>query len=122
MINKIFNNKNTWLFDLDNTLYSPQIGIFSQIDLKMKEFISDKLQISEIEAFKIQKKFYKRYGTTLYGLMKNFNFNPEEFLSFVHNIDLRKLKKSILLRNKIKTLPGKKFCIPMEIQIMQRKC
>ena len=47
MINKIFNNKNTWLFDLDNTLYSPQIGIFSQIDLKMKEFISDKLQITQ---------------------------------------------------------------------------
>ena len=49
-------NKTTWLFDLDNTLYSPKLNIFKQIDLRMKSFISQKLKISEDEAFYIQKK------------------------------------------------------------------
>ena len=109
MAHKIFSKKTTWLFDLDNTLYPSNIGIFSQIDLKMKQFISNKFKVSEEEAFIIQKRFYKKYGTTLYGLMKNFDLDPEDFLSFVHNINFNKLKKSYLLQKKIKALPGKKI-------------
>ena len=109
MVNNSFKNKNIWLFDLDNTLYSPKTGIFSQIDFRMKKFISNKLKISENEAFNIQKKFYKKYGSTLFGLMRNFNCEPEEFLRFVHDIDFRNLNKSISLRKKIHFLPGKKI-------------
>ena len=83
-----FKEINTWLFDLDNTLYSPDLAIFSQIDKKMKKFISEKLAITEEEAFKLQKKFYKQYGTTLYGLMRNYNVIPDEFLEFVHDLSL----------------------------------
>ena len=50
-----FNNKNVWLFDLDNTIYPPETMIFDQIDQRMKKYISRKLKISELEAFKIQK-------------------------------------------------------------------
>ena len=64
----------------------------------MQKFISNKLKISENEAFNIQKKFYKKYGSTLFGLMRNFNCEPEEFLRFVHDIDFRNLNKSISLR------------------------
>jgi putative hydrolase of the HAD superfamily len=102
-------NKTTWLFDLDNTLYSPKLNIFKQIDLRMKSFISQKLKISEDEAFYIQKKFYTKYGTTLYGLTKHYQIDPEEFLGFVHDIDLCYLKKSKNLCEKIKDLPGKKI-------------
>ena len=56
MVNNSFKNKNIWLFDLDNTLFS-KTGIFSQIDFRMKKFISNKLKISENEAFNIQKNF-----------------------------------------------------------------
>ena len=104
-----FKEIDTWLFDLDNTLYSPDLAIFSQIDKKMKKFISEKLDITEEEAFKLQKKFYNEYGTTLYGLMRNYNVIPDEFLEFVHNIDLKNLKKSDLLKEKIYSLPGKKI-------------
>ena len=109
MTGKNFKKKNIWLFDLDNTLYSPKTGIFLQIDARMKKFISNKLKISENEAFMMQKKFYRKYGTTLFGLMKNFNFDPEEFLKFVHDIDFGNLKKSFVLRKKINMLPGKKI-------------
>ena len=109
MDEKSFKKKQIWLFDLDNTIYSPSTKIFDQIDKRMKLFISKKLLVSEDEAFVLQKKFYNKYGTTLYGLMKHYKFDPDEFLDFVHNVDLSNLKKNTLLFDKIQSLPGTKI-------------
>lgn len=106
---EVFKEKKVWLFDLDNTIYSPTTKIFDQIDQRMKLFISKKLSISENDAFILQKKFYHKYGTTLYGLMKNYELDPDEFLNFVHDIDLSKLKKNSVLFKKINNLPGSKI-------------
>ena len=109
MIPKIFNDKTTWLFDLDNTLYSENCGIFQQIDEKMKSFISEKLKITKQEAFKLQKLFYKKYGTNLFGLMHNYDIDPEEFLTFVHDINFDKLSNSYKLKKKLNLLPGRRI-------------
>ena len=109
MAQETFKKKKVWLFDLDNTIYSPKTKIFDQIDKKMKIFISKKLKISKDRAFKLQKLYYKKYGTTLFGLMKNYNFEPDEFLEFVHNVDLGNLKKSSKLLKQLKLLPGRKI-------------
>ena len=101
--------KKNWLFDLDNTLYSPNLGIFSQIDERMKKFISKKLELSETKSFILQKNFYKKYGTTLYGLMKHYEVDPQEFCNYVHNINLKNLKHSKSLRSKLQALPGRKI-------------
>ena len=98
-----------WVFDLDNTLYSPEENIFSQIDKRMTEFIISKFNVNEEEAFNIQKKYFLEYGTTLSGLMKRENIDPDEFLEFVHNINLEILKPNIELSKIIKNLPGDKF-------------
>ena len=58
----------------------------------MKLFISKKLNISFEKPLHF-KKFYKEYGTTLYGLMKHYNFQPKEFLNFVHDVNLDKITK-----------------------------
>tara|TARA_B100000989_G_C19531030_1_gene469892 strand:+ start:1336 stop:1938 length:603 start_codon:yes stop_codon:yes gene_type:complete len=79
------------------------------IDNNMKRFISKKLDVSFDEAFRLQKKFYLEFGTTLFGLMKYYNVNPDEFLDFVHDIDLTKLKKSKSLKYRINNLPGTKI-------------
>ena len=84
-----------WVFDLDNTLYSPEEDIFSQIDKRMTEFIISKFNVNEEEAFNIQKKYFLEYGTTLSGLMKRENIDPDEFLEFVHDINLEILKPNI---------------------------
>ena len=60
-----------WIFDLDNTLYSGQTKVFDQVDKKMSSFISKKLNISLVEAKKIQKEYFHKYSTTLSGMMKN---------------------------------------------------
>ena len=98
-----------WVFDLDNTLYSPEEDIFSQIDKRMTEFIISKFNVNEEEAFNMQKKYFLEYGTTLSGLMKRENIDPDEFLEFVHDINLEILKPNIELSKIIKNLPGDKF-------------
>ena len=48
----------TWIFDLDNTLYSAETGIFQQVDRLMGEFIAKHLKLEISIAKKIQKKLF----------------------------------------------------------------
>ena len=82
-----------WLFDLDNTLYSGATKVFEQVDKKMTHYISSKLNISREEARKIQKNYFVEYNTTLNGMIKNHKIDANEFLEFVHDVDLSFLKK-----------------------------
>ena len=98
-----------WFFDLDNTLYCANSGIFDQIHKKMGEFISKNLKVSLKEAKFLQKKYFIENGTTLYGLMINHNINPKEFFSYVHDIDFSIVKPDEELNNLIKKVQGKKI-------------
>ena len=97
------------LIDLDNTVYPEDSNIFTQIDLKMKSFISKNLKVSLDEAYKIQKKYFINNGTTLRGLMLYHNVQPEKFLSYVHDIDLNSIKKNKKLSDELKNYKGKKI-------------
>ena len=97
-----------WLFDLDNTLYSGATKVFDQVDKRMSEFISSKLNISKEEARKIQKNYFVEYNTTLNGMIKNHEIDANEFLEFVHDIDLSFLKKDKQLDEEIEKINGKK--------------
>lgn len=98
-----------WLFDLDNTLYSGDTKVFNQVDKKMSFFISKKLNVNLEEAKKIQKNYFQEYHTTLNGMIKNHNINAEEFLQYVHDVDLNFLKKDLNLQNELTKLMGKKY-------------
>ena len=98
-----------WIFDLDNTLYSGQTKVFSEVDKKMSSFISKKFNIDLVEAKKIQKEYFYEYGTTLSGLMKNRNIDPNEFLEFVHDIDISWLPKDELLKEELIKIKEKKY-------------
>ena len=97
------------LIDLDNTVYPEDSNIFSQIDKKMKEFISQTLNISLEEAFKTQKKYFKENGTTLRGLMLNHNLKPKPFLEYVHNINIATIASNTALNNFLSNYTGKKI-------------
>ena len=98
-----------WIFDLDNTLYSGQTKVFSEVDKKMSSFISEKFNVDLVEAKKIQKEYFYEYGTTLSGLMKKKNVNPKEFLEFVHDIDISWLPKDKFLRAELIKIKEKKY-------------
>ena len=98
-----------WIFDLDNTLYAGKTRVFEQVDKKMSKYISKKLKISIAEAKEIQKNYFHRYNTTLNGMIKNHKIDANEFLEFVHDIDINFLKKDNKLIEELKKLEGKKI-------------
>ncbi|MDC1093093.1 pyrimidine 5'-nucleotidase [Pelagibacteraceae bacterium] len=106
---KDLKNIKYWLFDLDNTLYSGDTKVFDQVDKKMSKFISEKLKVSEEEAKKIQKNYFHEYNTTLNGMIKNHDIDANEFLEFVHDVNLDFLQKDEFLKNQISKLSGKKI-------------
>ena len=98
-----------WIFDLDNTLYSGKTKVFEQVDKKMSKYISQKLKVSIDEARKIQKSYFYEYNTTLNGMIKNHNIDPNEFLDFVHDINIDFLEKDLKLSKELGKLGGKKI-------------
>ena len=98
-----------WIFDLDNTLYSGKTKVFEQVDKKMTQYISKKLNVSAEEAKKIQKNYFYKYNTTLNGMIKNHKVDVDEFLEFVHDINIDFLQKDLKLSEEIKKLKGKKL-------------
>ncbi len=106
---KVFKSIKYWIFDLDNTLYSGQTQVFAQVDKKMSKYISDKLNVDLIKAREIQKDYFYQYNTTLNGMIKNHKIDPEEFLEFVHDVDISFLQKDYKLAEEIEKLNGKKI-------------
>ena len=98
-----------WIFDLDNTLYSGKTKVFEQVNKKMSKYISEKLNVDINKAKEIQKNYFHEYNTTLNGMLKNHKINANEFLDFVHDIDIDFLKKDLALDRELEKLEGKKI-------------
>ena len=82
-----FGSVETWVFDLDNTLYPHDLNLWQQIDDRIRAFVSNFLKISKEEAFRVQKDYYKRYGTTMRGLMAEHSMKPDDlFLAQIQRI------------------------------------
>ena len=79
--------KPTWIFDLDNTLHDTGRKLFPIINKKMNAYIQNLLNINELQASKIRQDYWIKYGSTLKGLMKNYDVNPHDFLNKTHNIN-----------------------------------
>ena len=100
---------NTWIFDLDNTLYSADSGIFQQVHDLMGKFVSSHLDIDIEEAKIIQKNYYKQHGTTLRGMMDNHGVDPDHFLAEVHKLDYSIVGPNHKLNEELKKLQGRKI-------------
>lgn len=100
---------NTWVFDLDNTLYPASCSLFPQIDVRMRQFIAEALNLDLDEAFALQKRYYREYGTTLRGLMLVHGMEPAAFLTYVHDIDCSVLPPAPRLVAALAALEGRKL-------------
>jgi len=101
----------TWIFDLDNTLYPHHLNLWQQVDVRIRDYIVDFLKVTHEEAFRLQKDYYRRYGTTLRGLMEEHGLDPDKFLEIVHQIDHSPLTPNPALGTAIAGLPGRKFIL-----------
>jgi len=99
----------TWIFDLDNTLYPPTCKLFDQIAARMTAFIVARLQVQADEAARIRHQYFQKYGTTLRGLMLEHGMEPHGFLEYVHDIDYTPVPQHPSLIAAIGALPGRKL-------------
>ncbi len=109
LISADFRHVDNWVFDLDNTLYPSACDLFAEIDQRMTAFVQRELNLPHDEARIIQKDYYKRYGTTLRGMMIEHKLDPAIFMSYVHDIDHSPLDAAPDLKTQLSALPGKKY-------------
>ncbi len=98
-----------WIFDLDNTLYSPDARLFDLIDERMGAFIMRLLGCDAAQARRVQKQYFHDHGTTMAGLMRHHGVDPEDFLVHVHDIALDRIAIDARLRDALTRLPGRRL-------------
>lgn len=106
-----FKQIDTWVFDLDNTLYPHNSDLWPKIDARITLFMMRLFGIDALSLRALQKHYYLRYGTTLRGLMLEHGVNAAEFLEFVHDVDRSSLQTNHSLAQAIANLPGRKLIL-----------
>ncbi|MFK7875038.1 MAG: pyrimidine 5'-nucleotidase [Paracoccaceae bacterium] len=102
-----FSTVSTWVFDLDNTLYPPHMRLFDQIEVRMIKYVMQALNVDAARADQLRAQYWRTHGTTLAGLMREHDVDPEPYLEDVHAIDFSVLSPDPQLANHIKALPGR---------------
>ena len=97
-----------WVFDLDNTLYPASCRLFDQVDRRIGEYVQQLLKLDPVAARALQKQYFRDHRTTLNGLMIHHRIRPEDFLDFVHAIDLSPVAEDRRLDAALDRLPGRK--------------
>jgi len=106
-----FGHVETWVFDLDNTLYPHHLNLWQQVDERIRAYVSDFLKVSADDAFRVQKDYYRRYGTTMRGMMIEHGMKADDYLEFVHQIDHSPLEPNPELGAVLEKLPGRKLIL-----------
>jgi putative hydrolase of the HAD superfamily len=101
----------TWVFDLDNTLYPPTSDLWPKIDHRITLYIGAIFGLDGMSARALQKYYYEHYGTTLRGLMEELGIGADDFLTFTHDIDRSSLLPDPMLAGAITALPGRKLIL-----------
>jgi putative hydrolase of the HAD superfamily len=99
----------SWIFDLDNTLYPRHTNLFAQVDVRIRDYVQRLLDLPPEDAQVLQRDYYRRYGTTLRGLMVEHGITPDDFLEYVHDIDHSPVEADPRLASAIARLPGRRF-------------
>lgn len=109
MLQSAFADIETWVFDLDNTLYPPEMRLFDQIEVKMTHWVMQTASVDHTTADMLRSSYWQKYGTTLAGLMAEHDIDAKAFLEDVHDIDFNVLSPDPILRAQIEALPGRKI-------------
>ncbi len=108
---RTFGHIDTWVFDLDNTLYPHHVNLWQQVDARIRDYVAMTLKVEPDDAFRIQKDYYKRFGTTMRGMMSEHGISADDFLSYVHQIDHSPLTPNPAMGEAIAALPGRKLIL-----------
>ena len=99
----------TWLFDLDNTLYPAESGFMAEVVDRMTDFVEKVTGLPRDEAFKLQKGYLAEHGLTLKGMMLNHGVDPNDFHAIFHDLSLECLARDPDLLAALERLPGRRL-------------
>ncbi|MCE8518016.1 pyrimidine 5'-nucleotidase [Ruegeria pomeroyi] len=109
MVREAFSHVTTWVFDLDNTLYPPAMRLFDQIEVRMTAYVMEALGVTRTEADRLRAQYWRQYGTTLAGLMREHGLDPDPYLVAVHEVDMSHMTPDAALASHIRALPGRRI-------------
>jgi len=126
MVKQYFDHVETWVFDLDHTLYPPSMRLFDQIEQRMNDWVTRVLGIDRAAADELRVHYWRTYGTTLAGLMREHDVDPAPYLTDVHDIDFSVLEPDHNLAASIRALPGRKIvytngCVPYALNVLNHR-
>ena len=99
----------TWLFDLDNTLYPPEAGLLALVEARILAYFVDLTGLPAAEAWALQKRYLDDYGTATAGLTRHHAVDPHDFLAKAHDVPLDALQPDPALRHALARLPGRRL-------------
>jgi len=109
MVAQYFSHVDTWVFDLDNTLYPPSADLFGQMDLRFSSYVMRLTGKDAADALRLCHDYWDTHGSTLVGLMEDYDVDPHHFLADVHDIDITHLQTAPDLHRAITALPGRRI-------------
>ena len=105
----VFSDTQTWVFDLDHTLYPPDVPLFAQMEVRMVDYMCRVLHLDRDTANALRADYWRDHGTTLAGLMAEHQIDPDPFLWDVHQLDFSVVPQSPNLRDLITRLDNRKI-------------
>src|SRR5512136_2568587 len=100
----------TFFFDLDETLYPHNNGLWAEIRLRINAYLRDRMGFPPDQIESLRDGYFKEYGTTLRGLQAHYQVDTDDYLAFVHDVPIHLyLHPDPELRAAIQAVPGKKF-------------
>lgn len=99
----------TWLFDLDNTLYPLESGVADLVSQRITDFVAELTQLPRAEAHALQKRYLADYGLTLGGMIAHHGVDPNVYHAMFHDLPLDALTPDPALRRALKRLPGRRL-------------
>jgi putative hydrolase of the HAD superfamily len=109
MVAQHFAHVDTWVFDLDNTLYPPSADLFGLMDARFSTYVARVTGFDKAQALRLCGEYWATYGSTLVGLMEHYDIDPHHFLADVHDIDISHLRPDPALQSAIASLPGRRI-------------
>lgn len=98
-----------WVFDLDNTLYPSHTNLFAGVEMLIRDYVARTTGLPPDEAYRVQKEYFHKYGTTMNGLMAEHDIDPEDYLAYVHQIDYSPLAANPALERALAALDAPKY-------------
>lgn len=72
------------LFDLDDTLYPRSAGLMSIVAQRIEEYMALRMGMDETKIRELRARYRQQYGTTMRGLLVDYQIDADDYLAYVH--------------------------------------